>query len=293
MSFEQQSRRDFLKTGALAAAGFSLLSNELWAEPKKQAVRNIGVQLWSVKEDMTKDAKGTLEKVAKIGYKQVEGFGYSDGKFFGVPTDEFAKILSVNGLKMPSAHGNITSKDYTNGQLSDAFKKMVDDAKKVGQKYAIAPYMANEDRSKGKFMAEMFNKAGEHCKSMGMKFGYHNHDFEFKEYDGVTMYKTLLDNTEKDLVTFEMDLYWVKFAKQNPTEWFKNYQGRFTHFHVKDHDPVKNVSVEVGEGDINFQEIFNSKLSGAKYFIVELENYKRPALEGIEISLNNLKKLKF
>ena len=293
MSFEQQSRREFLKTGALVAAGFSLLSNELFAGPKKPTVRNIGVQLWSVKEDMMKDAKGTLAKVAKMGYKQVEGFGYSDGKFFGVPTNEFAKILAGNGLKMPSAHGNITSKDYTNGQLSDAFKKTVEDAKKVGQKYVIAPYMADEDRSKGKFMAEMFNKAGEHCKGMGMKFGYHNHDFEFKEYDGVTMYKTLLDNTEKDLVTFEMDLYWVKYAKQNPVEWFKNYQGRFTHLHVKDHDPIKNVSVEVGEGDINFQEIFNSKLSGAKYFIVELENYKRPALEGIEISLNNLKKLKF
>lgn len=293
MSFEQQSRREFLKTGALVAAGFSLLSNELFAGPKRSAVRNIGVQLWSVKEDMMKDAKGTLAKVAKMGYKQVEGFGYSDGKFFGVPTNEFAKILAGNGLKMPSAHGNITSKDYTNGQLSDAFKKTVEDAKKVGQKYVIAPYMADEDRSKGKFMAEMFNKAGEHCKTMGMKFGYHNHDFEFKEYDGVTMYKTLLDNTEKDLVTFEMDLYWVKYAKQNPIEWFKNYQGRFTHLHVKDHDPIKNVSVEVGEGDINFQEIFNSKLSGAKYFIVELENYKRPALEGIEISLNNLKKLKF
>ena len=259
----------------------------------KPAVRNIGVQLWSVKEDMGKDAAGTLAKVAKMGYKQVEGFGYSNGKFFGVPTNEFAKILSGNGLKMPSAHGNITSKDYTNGQLSDDFKKMADDAKKVGQKYVIAPYMADEDRSKGKLMAEMFNKAGEHCKSLGMKFGYHNHDFEFVKYDGVSLYKTLLDNTQKDLVTFEMDLYWVKFAKENPIEWFKKYQGRFTPFHVKDHDPIKNVSVEVGEGDINFQEIFNSKLSGAKYFIVELENYKRPALEGIEISLNNLKKLKF
>jgi len=293
MSIQQHSRRDFLKTGALAVTGFTLLSSDLFAGSKKPAVRNIGVQLWSVKEDMGKDAAGTLAKVAKIGYKQVEGFGYSDGKFFGLSADQFAKVLVENGLTMPSAHGMITSKDYANGQLSDAFKKMADDAKKVGQKYVIAPYMVDEDRSKGKLMAEMFNKAGEHCKSMGMKFGYHNHDFEFAKYDGVSLFKTLLDNTQQDLVTFEMDLYWVKFAKENPIEWFKKYQGRFTHLHVKDHDPIKNVSVEVGEGDINFQEIFNSKLSGAKYFIVELENYKRPALQGIEISLNNLKKLKF
>lgn len=293
MSIEQQSRRDFLKTGALAAAGFSLLSNDLFAGGKKPVTRNIGVQLWSVKDDMAKDAAGTLAKVAKMGYKQVEGFGYDDGKFFGLSADQYAKVLAENGLKMPSAHGMITSKDYVNGQLSDAFKRLVDDAKKVGQKYVIAPYMADEDRPKGKLMAEMFNKAGEHCKAMGMKFGYHNHDFEFVKYDGVSLYKTLLDNTQKDLVTFEMDLYWVKYAKENPAAWFKNYQGRFTHFHVKDHDPIKNVSVEVGEGDINFQEIFNSKLSGAKYFIVELEAYKRTPLEGIEISLNNLKKLKF
>ena len=293
MSFEQQSRREFLKTSALSVAGFSLLSSELWAGPKKPMPRNIGVQLWSVKEDMMKDAKGTLEKVAKMGYKQVEGFGYADGKFFGVPTNDYAKLLANNGLKMPSAHLGMSSKDYVNGGMSDAFKKGVEDAKKVGQKYVICPYMVDEDRTKGKLMAEMFNKAGEHCKTLGLKFGYHNHDFEFKEYDGVTMYKTLLDNTDKGLVTFEMDLYWVKYANQNPGDWFKKYPGRFTHFHVKDHDPVKNVSVEVGEGDINFQQIFNNKLSGAKYFIVELEAFKRTPLEGIEISLNNLKKLKF
>ena len=293
MLIEQQSRRDFFKNGALAAAGFALLTNDLWAGPKKPMPRNIGVQLWSVREDMGKDAKGTLEKVAKMGYKQVEGFGYADGKFFGVPTADYAKLLKDNGLKMPSAHLGMSSKDYTNGIMSDAFKKGVEDAKKVGQKYVICPYMVDEDRTKGKLMAEMFNKAGEHCKAMDMKFGYHNHDFEFKEYEGVTMYKTLLDNTDKGLVTFEMDLYWVKYAKQNPMDWFKKYSGRFTHFHVKDHDPIKNVSVEVGEGDINFQEIFNNKLSGAKYFIVELEAFKRTPLEGIEISLNNLKKLKF
>jgi sugar phosphate isomerase/epimerase len=92
---------------------------------------------------MNKDAKGTLEKVAKMGYKQVEGFGYSDGKFFGVPTNEYAKLLADNGLKMPSAHLGMSSKDYINGGMSDAFKKGVEDAKKVGQKYVICPYMVD------------------------------------------------------------------------------------------------------------------------------------------------------
>jgi sugar phosphate isomerase/epimerase len=293
MLIEQQSRRDFFKKGAFATAGLALLGSDLWAGPKKPLARNIGIQLWSVKDDMGKDAKGTLQKLAKMGYKQVEGFDYKEGKFFGIPTDDYIKLLADNGLKMPSAHAGITSKDFVNGQISDSYKRTIEDAKKVGQKYVIAPWMVEEDRPQGKLMAEIFNKAGEICKSMDMKFGYHNHDFEFTQHNGEMLYKTLLDNTDKGLVTFEMDLYWVKYAKENPSAWFKNHQGRFTHFHVKDHDPVKNVSVEVGEGDINFQQIFNDKRSGAKYFIVELEAYKRTPLEGVQISLNNLKKLKF
>ncbi|WP_044174120.1 TIM barrel protein [Flectobacillus major] len=290
---EQTSRRDFLKTSLLTAAGTALLSNELLAESFKGEKSQIGVQLWSVREDISKDPKASLAKIAKMGYKNVEGFGYSNGKFFGLSASEYAKVLADNGLKMPSAHNMITSKDYVNGQLSDSWKQMVEDAAKVGQKYSIVPYMADEDRSQGKLMAEIFNKAAEHCKTLNLKFGYHNHDFEFKSYNGETLYKTLMDNTEKHII-FEMDLYWAVLAGQKPGEWFKNYKGRFTHVHVKDHDPVKNVSVEVGEGDINFQEIFNQKaIGGIKYFIVELEAYKRTPMEGIEISLNNLKKLKF
>jgi sugar phosphate isomerase/epimerase len=190
------------------------LNNDLLAGPKKPMARNIGVQLWSVRGDMAKDAKDTLQKIAKMGYKQVEGFDYKEGKFFGIPTADFAKILADNGLKMPSAHAGITSKDFVNGQISDSYKRTIEDAKKIGQKYVIAPWMVEEDRTQGKLMAEMFNKAGEICKGMDMKFGYHNHDFEFKESNGEMLYKTLLDNTDKGLVTFEMDLYWVKYAKQ-------------------------------------------------------------------------------
>jgi sugar phosphate isomerase/epimerase len=201
--------------------------------------------------------------------------------------------MNDNGLKMPSAHNMITSKDVVNGQLSDSYKRMLEDAAKVGQKYTIVPYMLDDDRNQGKLMADIFNKAAEYAKTLNLKFGYHNHDFEFKSSNGEMLYTTLLDNTEKHIV-FEMDLYWAVVAGQKPADWFNKYKGRFTHVHVKDHDPVKNVSVEVGEGDINFQEIFNKKdVAGIKYFIVELEAYKRTPMEGIEISLNNLKKLKF
>ncbi len=294
MLTEQTSRRDFLRAGLLTAAGTALLSNELLAGPKKKPSKShIGVQLWSVRTDVQKDPKAALAQLAKMGYKNVEGFGYANGKFFGLSATEYAQVLADNGLQMPSAHNMLTSKDYTNGQFSDSWKQMIDDAVKVGQKYSIVPYMLDFDRPQGKLMADIFNKAAEHCKSVGLKFGYHNHDFEFKSYDGVTLYKTLLDNTEKNII-FEMDLYWAVVAGQKPAEWFNNYKGRFTHVHVKDHDPAKNVSVEVGEGDINFQEIFNKKeVGGIKYFIVELEAYKRTPMEGVEISLNNLKKLKF
>lgn len=292
---EQSSRRDFLRTGLLSVAGVSLLSGELLAAPKKPA-RHIGLQLYSVRDDIKKDAVGTIEKVAKIGYKEVEGFGYADGKFFGLSPEEYSKVLKGNGLTMPSAHSMVFLKDFDKStkQFSDSFKKSVEDAAKVGQKYYICPYTIDPDRSKGKELAELFNYAGELTKKHGMKFGYHNHDFEFKDYNGETLYETLLNNTDKNLVTFEMDLYWVVAAGKKPVDIFQKHPGRFTHVHVKDHDPVKNQTVEVGEGDINFQEIFNKKdLGGVKYFIVELEQYKRTPLEGIEIGYNNLKKLKF
>ncbi|MDI9863630.1 MULTISPECIES: TIM barrel protein [Bacteroidota] len=290
---EQTSRRDFLRTSLLTTAGAALLSNDLFANIKKGEKSHIGVQLWSVREDVSKDPKAALAKIAKMGYKNVEGFGYSNGKFFGLSADEYLKTMNDNGLKMPSAHNMITSKDVVNGQLSDSYKRMLEDAAKVGQKYTIVPYMLDDDRNQGKLMADIFNKAAEYAKTLNLKFGYHNHDFEFKSPNGEMLYTTLLDNTEKHIV-FEMDLYWAVVAGQKPADWFNKYKGRFTHVHVKDHDPVKNVSVEVGEGDINFQEIFNKKdVAGIKYFIVELEAYKRTPMEGIEISLNNLKKLKF
>ena len=291
---KQQSRRDFLKNGLLATSAVALLPNALLAAHDGPNHKHIGVQLWSVKDDMKADAKGTLAKLAKMGYKEVEGFGYDNGKFFGYTPSELAKALAENGLKMPSFHGMITSKDYEGGVLSERFKKMAQDCKAVGVETIFCPWMDTEDRPKARLMALIYNKAGAYCKTLGMRFGYHNHDFEFKEFnEGEMLYKTLLEHTDKNLVDFEMDLYWVEHAKESPVEWFKKYPGRFTYFHVKDHDPVKNVSVEVGEGDINFQKIFDSKLSGAKHFVVELEAYKRTPLEGVEIGLKNLKKLKF
>lgn len=289
----EQSRRDFLKTGLVAASFATMFSSDLFAKPKTP-VRHIGLQLWSVKDDMAADPKGTLAKLAKMGYKEVEGFGYKDGKLFGLTVSEFAAELAKNGLKMPSFHQMVTSADYTNGVLSDSFKQAVADLKLMGVESSFVPYMIDADRLKAKEMANIFNVAAKYCQTLGMKFGYHNHDFEFKEYNGEMLYKTLLDNTDKNLVHFEMDLYWVVVAGQQPVEWFKKYPGRFTYVHVKDHDPIKKVSVEVGEGDINFQTIFNqAKLGGIKHFVIELEAYKRTPLEGVEIGLNNLKKLKF
>lgn len=289
----EQSRRDFLKTGLVAASFATMFSSDLFAKPKTP-VRHIGLQLWSVKDDMAADPKGTLAKLAKMGYKEVEGFGYKDGKLFGLTVSEFAAELTKNGLKMPSFHQMVTSADYTNGVLSDSFKKAIADLKLMGVESSFVPYMIDADRLKAKEMANIFNVAAKYCQTLGMKFGYHNHDFEFKEYNGEMLYKTLLENTDKNLVHFEMDLYWVVVAGQQPVEWFKKHPGRFPYVHVKDHDPLKKVSVEVGEGDINFQTIFNqAKLGGIKHFVIELEAYKRTPLEGVEIGLNNLKKLKF
>jgi sugar phosphate isomerase/epimerase len=291
------TRRDFLKTGAIGLASATFWPDDTWANTLRKHKGHIGVQLWSVRDFMAKDAKGTLEKLAKMGYRQVEGFGF-DGKFFGMQTTDYVKFLQDNGLQMPSAHLMLTGNDFNDStkQFSDSWLKGVEAAKQVGQQFVIAPYMLDPDRGKGERMAEIFNRAGEYCKTLDMKFGYHNHDFELKtkNVDGVSLYQTLLTKTDASLVTFEMDLYWVVFAGEKPEEWFAKYPGRFTHLHVKDLDATKRQTVEVGEGSIDFQAIFDKKkLAGARYFIVELEHYKRPSIEGVEVSLQNLKKLKF
>ncbi len=277
-------RRDFFKTTSLLAGTAFLPFNFLRASGSKA----IGLQLYTVREDIRKDLVGTLKKVAGIGYKNLELAGYNNGKFYGKTPKEFKKITSDLGMKVLSSHSGVSEK---------RIDELIDSGLELGLEYIVMPSMGpnkHDTIDDFKKIADLFNSFGEKIKKAGLKFGYHNHSFEFKEIDGQIPYDILLKNTDKDLVGFEMDLFWIKKGGHEPLEYFKKYPGRFKLWHVKDMDSATGKFTEVGSGSIDFKTIFeNSGLSGMEYYFVELDKSERPALESIEISFNYLNRADF
>lgn len=287
------SRRQSLKLGALAAtAALFPRLDALAASPKK-----VGLQLYTLRAEMAKDPEGTLKKVADIGYREVELFSYSDGKFFGKTPAEFSALLKSLGLTAPSGH-YMTGKAVMKGKgtLTNDWKRAVDDAATVGQKYMVCAYLFPPERTKlddYKEFAELFNKSAEVCRAAGIQFAYHNHDFEFQKLDGQLPYDVLLNGTDPKLVQLELDLYWATFAGQDPVALFRKHPGRFPLWHIKDMEKTpERAFAEVGTGSIDFQRIFDArKTAGMTHYFVEQDVCKRPPLEAIAISYKNVQKL--
>lgn len=276
------TRRSFLKqTSLLSVAAFvdpSFLANQ----------HKIGVQLYTLRDQISKDPKGIIEKVAALGYNELESFGYNDGKYFGLTATEFAALLKQNNLTHPSGHYMLTA-------LSDNWDKAIADAKTAGQQYMVLAYLLDTERKTiddYKKIAVQINKAAEACKKAGIQFAYHNHDFEFIDMNGQHGYDIFLKETDANLVKFELDLFWIKKAGKDPVEMFKQHPGRFPLWHVKDMDKTEKKSfTEVGSGVIDFKKIFAaSKTAGMKHFFVEQDVCPGPPLESIEKSINYLKK---
>ncbi|MDE3185256.1 MAG: sugar phosphate isomerase/epimerase [Bacteroidota bacterium] len=288
------TRRSFLKTSTVLSAGLMIIPSEL----KKQK-QLIGLQLYTVRDAMAKDPKGTLARVAQIGYNSVEGATYTgDEKFYGMSPSEFKKVLKDNGLVMYSSHYRL-GEDKMNGQVMKGtmlhdWDKAIEDAKAVGLKYMICAWLSPEERGTldhYKKVADDLNVAGEKCKKAGIQLCYHNHNFEFIPQDGKLPYDILMA-TNKDLVKMEMDIYWIKKAGQDPIALFKKYPGRYPLWHVKDMDktPQQNFT-EVGNGIINFKEIFKYKnLAGMKYFFVEQDMTPGDPFVSIKESIDYIKK---
>jgi sugar phosphate isomerase/epimerase len=285
MSFSKSiSRKEFLKTGALALA-LPLLSRTIsFAKPPK----NIGLQLYTLRNLMGKEPRETLKKVAAIGYTELETFGYADGKFFGMAPKEFKTYLSSLGMNTPSGH-------YMPDQLRSGWGKIVDDAAEAGQKYMACAYIMPNERTLDDYkkFIDLFNQSAETCQKAGIQFVYHNHDFEFENVNGQIPYDMILKGTDPKLVKMELDLYWTVFAKQDPVALFKKNPGRFPLVHMKDMAKTeKREFAEVGVGSIDFQRILDAgKTAGLKHLFVEQDVTKQPPLEAIAISYANMKKL--
>ena len=278
------SRRNFLKSSALAVAGASLLSENLLAAKAKNEI--LGVQLYCVREEMQSDPLGTLTQLANMGYKHVEHANYVDRKFYGYSAKEFKKVLDDLGLKMPSGH-TVMGKNHWDAakkEFTDSWKYTIEDAATMGQQYVISPWLDESLRKTYDdfvgFM-EVFNKSGELCQKSGMKFGYHNHDFEFSQkLNGQVVFDLIMEKTDQDKVVLQLDMGNMYIAGAIALDIVNKYPGRFENIHVK--DMIKSDGEEgyestiLGKGLVNTKDVvdLSRKKGGTKVFIIEQESYQ-------------------
>jgi sugar phosphate isomerase/epimerase len=273
-------RREFIQQSALATAGALALSSFSFAKKKK-----IGLQLYSLRDVIDKDPKNILKKVAAFGYKELEAYSYSNGKIFNLKYKEFTDYAKSLGMKVTSGH-------YGLAAITNGWERAVSDAKESGQEYMVIAYLTADERKNYKGVCETLNKAGELCDKHGIRLNYHNHDFEFEQYEGQVAYHLMLKELDPKLVGMEMDFYWMYVANQNPLDYFANHPGRFEQWHVKDMDKVDpKKQVDVGTGRIDFPSIFaKAKQAGLKHFYVEQEAYPVSSIESVEKSIKNVEK---
>ena len=238
----------------------------------------VGLQLWSMRDQLTGgNVKDVMAKVAAAGYKEVETYGYSkkDG-FWGLDAQTFSDVLKSNGMSTPSGHFEFDS--FFRAGSTDDLHSYIDAAHITGMEYIIVPHLDDnfiKTVDDFKHIADKLSIAAGICKKEGLKFGYHNHNFEWKVVDGTTFYDTILSQTDPEVVKMEMDLYWVVRTGQDPVAIIQAHPGRFFAFHIKDMDKANHeLNTEVGSGTIDFKRIMGyAKLAGVKHFIVEQENY--------------------
>jgi sugar phosphate isomerase/epimerase len=289
----QQSRRKFLVNGSLSLAGTMFLSNKIFADKNLHRPADthiLGIQLYSIRDDMKKDPSGTLKQIAAMGYKNVEHANYIDRKFYGYSASDFKKVLDDLGLKMPSGHTVMNDKhwDKSAKDFTDVWKQTVEDAATVGQLYVISPWLDESLRKNYDDLLaflDVFNKSGELCKKSGMKFGYHNHDFEFKySLNGTQIYDIILEKTDPDLVLQQIDIGNMYGAGGRALDILKKHPGRFESMHVKDEIKAEKKgemgddyeSTILGKGILPVKEIVDQfkKSGGTTEFIIEQESYQ-------------------
>jgi sugar phosphate isomerase/epimerase len=298
----QTSRRTFIKTSALALAGTAFLGNPVFASQKQKGI--VALQLYSIRDDMSKDPLGSLTQLAKMGYVYVEHASYTNRKFYGYTALEFKKVLDDLKLKMISGHTVMGRQhwDETKKDFSDSWKYTIEDAAILGQKYVISPSMDNNMRKTYddfKRYMDVFNKCGELCKKQGMKFGYHNHDFEFSEkLNNEKLFDIIMKSINPALVVIQLDIGNLYNGGAVALDVVKQYPGRFENIHVKDEIKAttgseKYISTIIGEGIVNTRQVVDlaTKIGGTTCYIIEQESYQnKTPMECVNEDLKIMKK---
>jgi sugar phosphate isomerase/epimerase len=294
-------RRTFIETSIAAAALYAVRPS--WAAEGAHQIKNVGLQLYTVRGELKKDFDGTIAKVAATGYKEVE-FATDYG---GHSPKDVRALLDKNGLVSPSAHIGYDL-------IENKWPETLDAAHIIGNEYLVCPWIDEKQRTADgyKRASELFNKAGAASQKAGIQFCYHNHSFEFAPSNsagGKLLYDLLLEQTDAKLVKMEMDLGWISVAGKDPVSYFDKYPGRFPLVHVKDYvnDPNSTSSyagatgsvefkgrlADVGKGIVDWKRIFaQSEKGGIKHYFVENDDAQTP-FEDIKISYDYLNALRF
>ena len=267
-------RRNFLLNSTLASAAISapflLNANTSFSFP---IAKVFGIQLYSVRDEMNKNPKKTLKKLSKYGYKYIEGYEGDLGLFWGMSNIEFKKYLDGLGMKMIASHCGETDN-------FESFKMKCAKAAEIGVDYLICPWADGKRTVDGfKFIAETFNKCGRIAKQSGINFAYHNHGYSFEKVNGIYLQDVLMNETDKSFVDYEMDIYWLVAAGEDPIKWFDKHPDRFKYCHIKDYLKIDEKpgyeSCTLGRGIIDFSTIINhGKKRGLEMLIVEQEDYR-------------------
>ncbi|GAB2498363.1 sugar phosphate isomerase/epimerase family protein [Algoriphagus taiwanensis] len=256
-----------------------------------------GLALYTVRDAMGQDPKGTLQAVADAGYGYVEAAGYAEGKFYGMEPAEFKSYLDSLGLQPKSTHMGGVTLDNADEQIAASkaagFEYFVIPVPPMGM-FTFGPEGLGMKGTKEE-LVNILTTIGEKCSAAGLKLLYHNHDFEFKPgEDGSTITDYILLNTDPAHVNYQMDLFWVTKAGADPLAYFEKYPGRFKAWHVKDMNDAGEFA-PVGTGNIDFARILAEKdKSGMVYYLVEQDNtFDLNPMEAIQISHRGLEKYGF
>lgn len=286
-------RRTFIQNTSLAAAGAMLAPSMLGCASQPNQ-KPIGIQLYTLRDVIGSDVKGTLKKVADIGFKELETYSHANGKIFDLPFAEFGNMAKDMGLSIISGHyGTGQSMPDVKGTLVNGWESAVEDAKRAGQKYMVIAYLAQEERTSlddYKRICARMNQASEICKSAGITFGYHNHEFEFIPLEGRVPYEVMTEELDPSVI-LELDIYWSTFANVDALELFKKYAQRIQLWHVKDMSKEKREQqTDVGSGTIDYKTVFaNAELSGMKHFFLEQEYFTGSQFDSITKGYKHLR----
>jgi sugar phosphate isomerase/epimerase len=286
-------RRSFIRNSGLLALSIPFAGKNILEEFRPKRLRSFGIQLYMVRDDMKKDPSGTLKRLGRMGYNQIESFDGDNGLFWGMSNKEFSHIARESGLTLISSHYAGDNK---------GFEKTAGMAAEIEMKYLIYPWKGPQKSIDDfKKIADEFNVYGAICKKHGLRFAYHPHDYPYKKVDGQLPIDVLLDHTDPELVDYEMDIYYTVTEGLDPEYYIKKYKPRFRLCHMRDVMKVRlpagskeESACDLGNGIINYKQLISTALdNGMQYFFVEQSRlFNETALQSAGINADYLQYLR-